>query len=308
VTNGSAPIQNKYAVLSMDVEEWYNLLYYQDKRVNKSYSMLDGFELYIELLNRHNIKTTFFVLSELADRAKDIMRYAVSCGHEIACHGKTHTRPIDMGLEQYKSELSEAKNRLEDVTGLEIKGYRAPCYGIDNKRYDIVRDTGFIYSSSKMDVPHHPLYGELDVTGFDQPMRGIYTRDNMTEFALSTHKYYGKHIAVSGGGWIRIFPWKIFMKPLINEYIEQSNTYFLYIHPFELSAKKMPAVPNTGPLTYLRAHLGLGEVAERIEELIKILEENNFKFYTFNELRDEIAAVSSPVVTNPNKTGQETAI
>lgn len=279
--------KQKYAVLSMDVEDWYHLYYFLGK-ADKTYSMLDGFTNYVELLNKHNIKTTFFVLSELADIARDQILYASSCGHEIACHGKTHIRPLDLSPEEFEVQITEAKAKLEDITGKEVIGYRAPCYGIDDERYKIVQKVGFKYSSSKMDVPGHPLYGELDLSGFEQPIKGIYTKDGMTEFALSTQKFCGKHIAVSGGGWIRLLPWDTLMKPLIKTYLRDAESYALYIHPFELSKREMPKVPNTNPLTNIRARRGLGKVDGRIEELIKLLKMKNFDILTFRQAQDQI--------------------
>ena len=277
----------KYAVLSMDVEDWYHLNYFQDK-ADTSYSMLDGFTNYIELLNKHKIKATFFVLSELADIAKEQILYAVSCGHEIACHGKSHIRPIDLDPSDFENELIEAKAKLEDIIGKEVIGYRAPCYGIDDKRYKIVKNVGFKYSSSKMDVPRHPLYGKLDLTGFEQPIKGIYTKDGMTEFTLSTQKFCGKNFAVSGGGWIRLLPWNVLMKPLINKYLENAEIYTLYIHPFELSNCSMPAVDNTGLLTNVRARLGLGKVDIKIEQLIQMLYKENFNMVSFSDVLNDI--------------------
>ena len=273
----------KYAVLSMDIEDWHQLYYFLGK-ADTNYSMLDGFVNYVDLLNRFDIKTTFFTLSDVADGIKDELKYAVSCGHEIACHGKSHTRPIDFTPEQFREEISEAKSKLEDIVGQEVIGYRAPCYGIDNERYDIVREVGFKYSSSKMDVSGHPLYGELDLNDFDNPMQGIYTKDGMTEFALSTQPILGKDIAVSGGGWIRLLPWSCVMKPLIKKHIKSAQTYTLYIHPFELSKREMPKVPDTGLLTNIRARRGLGKVDKRIEQLIGMLQKKDFEFVPFRDI------------------------
>ncbi len=273
----------KYAVLSMDIEDWYQLYYFLGK-ADTSYSMLDGFVNYVELLNKYDIKTTFFTLSDIADGIKDELRYAASCGHEIACHGKTHIRPVDLSPEQFRSEISEAKAKLEDIVGQEVIGYRAPCYGIDNERYDIVKEVGFRYSSSKMDVSGHPLYGELDLNDFDNPMQGIYTKDGMTEFALSTQPFLGKDIAVSGGGWIRLLPWHSVMKPLLKKYISSAQTYALYIHPFELSRREMPKVDSTNMLTNIRARRGLGKVDKRIEQLIGMLKKKDFEFVPFRDI------------------------
>ena len=278
----------KYAILSMDVEDWYHLDYYQGKNPDKTKSMLDGFVNYIDLLNKFNIKTTFFTLAELTEVAEEQLKYAVECGHEIACHGKTHLRPLTMNTEKFKKEIVEAKTTLTEVIGKEVIGYRAPCYSIDNERYDIVKKLGFKYSSSKMDVPNHPLYGDLNLSGFKCLHDNIYEKDGFMEFALSTKKLFGKHIAVSGGGWIRLFPWHLLMKPMIKSYVESANTYTLYIHPFELSNRQMPKVADAGLLTNIRSRMGLGKVTPKVETLISMLQDNGFTFETFGNVREEL--------------------
>ena len=279
-------MNNKFAVLSMDVEDWYHLYYFMGK-ADKNYSMIDGFTNYVDLLNKNGVKTTFFVLGELAQSLKSQINYALSCGHEIACHGYTHLRPVDLSVTDFKEQLIKAKSVLEDVTGREIIGYRAPCYGIDNERYKILSQVGFKYSSSKMNVKGHPLYGEIDLSEFEECFDGVYKKDDMMEFALSTEKFLGKSIAVSGGGWIRLLPWNMLMKPLIKKNLKNSNFYTLYIHPFELSKEKMPKVKGTSLLTNVRARMGLGKVENRIEELIEMLKENNFEIKTFSEVRKQ---------------------
>lgn len=282
-------IDPKFAVMSMDIEDWYHLNYFLGK-ASADFSMLDGFGNYVDLLNRHEIKTTFFVLSELAEKIKEELKYAVSCGHEIACHGKTHMRPLDMEVKAFSAEITQAKLTLEDIIGKEVIGYRAPCYGIDDERYAAVKEVGFKYSSSRMDVPNHPLYGEIDLSDYTQPVKGVYYKNGFAEFSLSTQEVLGKHIAVSGGGWIRILPWDMLMKPLIKKYLENAESYFLYIHPFELSKKDMPEVADTGFLTNIRARRGLGKVDVRVEELISLLERKNFKFTTFGECYAKLIA------------------
>ena len=281
-------IDKKYAILSMDIEDWYHLYYFMDK-ADKSFSMLDGFLNYVELLNKHDVKTTFFVLSEIADSIKDELLYAKSCGHEIACHGKTHIRPLDLTISEFETQITEAKAKLEDIIGCEVTGYRAPCYGIDNERYEVVKKVGFKYSSSKMNVPGHPLYGEIDLNTFDEPVKGIYTNGDITEFALSTERFLGKDIAVSGGGWIRLLPWNFLMKPLLEKHLKSAESYTLYIHPFELSKRKMPKVDNSGVISNIRARMGLGKVDKRIEKLIYMLKNKGFAFDTFENVRREVA-------------------
>ena len=100
---------------------------------------------------------------------------------------------------------------------------------------------------------------------------------------MSTKKFMGRNIPISGGGYIRILPW-LFMKPMISGYLKNAEIYVLYIHPFELSDAKMPKVTDTSFLTNVRARKGLGKVDGRIEQLIGMLKANNFEIRTFAEV------------------------
>lgn len=281
-------VKKKYAILSMDIEDWYHLDYFSGKDLDKSHSMLDGLINYIDLLNKYDVKTTFFTLSELAVKAKEEILYASKSGHEIACHGKSHIRPTLMSIDRFAKDLSEAKNKLSDLIGKEVIGYRAPCYSIDREHYEVVIDAGFKYSSSKIAFNEHPLYEELDLSDFEQPISNIYYKEGFYEFELSTERFLGKNIPVSGGGYIRILPWA-FMKPMIKRYLDNAEVYVLYIHPFELSNEEMPRINGTSFLTNLRANIGLGQVAHRIEELILMLKDNGFAIKTFSEVINSLS-------------------
>ena len=53
----------KYAVLAMDLEDWFHLDYFLDSNCDKSQSTLDGFSIFLQVLEKYDIKTTFFVVS-----------------------------------------------------------------------------------------------------------------------------------------------------------------------------------------------------------------------------------------------------
>jgi len=273
----------------MDIEDWYHLDYFSGKETDKAYSMLDGVVNYIELLGKYDIKTTFFTLSELADSAREIILYAAEQGHEIACHGKDHVRPVLKDVDVFRREIVEAKETLSNLIGKEVVGYRAPCYSIDRERYDVVMAAGFKYSSSKISFNQHPLYRELDLSDFEQQVPGFYCKNGFYEFELSTQPFLGKNIPVSGGGYIRILPWA-FMKPMISSYLTTAELYVLYIHPFELSRRQMPRVPGVSLLTDVRARRGLGRVEGKVEQLIRILIKHGFEIITFNEAIRDIDA------------------
>ena len=50
----------------MDIEDWYQLDYFDKRSCDTSRSMLDGIEHYLSFLSKQNIPSTFFILGELA--------------------------------------------------------------------------------------------------------------------------------------------------------------------------------------------------------------------------------------------------
>lgn len=273
----------KHAIISMDVEDWYHLDYYQGQELDREYTMLDGFIRYIDLLDQYALKTTFFVLSELIEKSGEHVLYAANRGHEIACHGKTHIRPILLEVDTFYEEILEAKQKLSKLIGKEVCGYRAPCYSIDRARYEAVIKAGYKYDSSIISFNSHPLYGEVDLSDFTQSSKGIYHKEGFFEFEISTQKFMNHNIPVSGGGYIRMLPWFL-MKKLLSDYLKNSELYVLYIHPFELSQLNMPNVQGSSFLNNLRARQGRSTVATKIEKVLLMLQKNDFEIRTFSEV------------------------
>ena len=102
----------KYAIITMDVEDWYQS-YHFDCEVDKSVTVLDGLDRALAIMDERNIKGSFFVLGELADRLGDTLRRMDRDGHDIACHGWEHTRPLSMEPQAFRGQLLRAKAALQ---------------------------------------------------------------------------------------------------------------------------------------------------------------------------------------------------
>lgn len=274
----------RYAVLSMDVEDWYHLDYCRGLEVDRSWSMLDGLDVYLSLLKRHSIRTTFFVLGELADQLGGRLRAMAEAGHEIASHGVAHKRPLQMSIAEVAADLRQSKAQLETELQRPVEGFRAPCFSMDRARLEEVRKAGYTYDSSRIDFTGHPLYGSLDVDDFATVSPGHGVLQGFHEFEVSTLPLFGKRLPVSGGGYLRIAPWAV-MRPLIQSYVSSHPLYVLYIHPFELSTQANP--PEYAELSFTqrsRFSIGRSGVADKLEKLILLLKQHDFSFVTFRDL------------------------
>ncbi|MBM3883669.1 MAG: DUF3473 domain-containing protein [Verrucomicrobia bacterium] len=285
----------KYAVLSMDVEDWYHLLYFDRASCDRSHSLLDGVEVYQELLAPFDIRTTFFVLGELGQQ---LMRQLVALsdhGHEVAAHGWDHQRPLEMAPETFAADLRRTQRELEDLVQRPILGYRAPCFSLDRRRLDLVQAAGYRYDSSRIQFSAHPLYGTLELDGYQQVSPHTFRHDDFCEFEVSTLTWAGKRIPVSGGGYLRIIPWFL-MRRWLERYLRGAELYVLYIHPFELSPQRAPPLPRaTSRANRMRFGLGRAQVARRLRQLIELLRQHGFTMTTFGELhRELVASVAAP--------------
>ena len=115
----------------------------------------------------------------------------------------------------------------------------------------------------------------------------VYRDKIFTEFELPTQRFFSKNIPISGGGYLRILPWFLF-KYLLKKYLKENDTYFFFIHPFELTNKKVSLPKDSSIVSRLRFRIGRLHAASRFKKLIKILKKEGFEFVTFSDFNKEI--------------------
>tara|TARA_Y100001960_G_C14671781_1_gene826403 strand:+ start:343 stop:1158 length:816 start_codon:yes stop_codon:yes gene_type:complete len=250
--------------------------------------MLDGLDSYLDIIDSNNIPSSFFALGELVLSIKSRLREISDSKHDLGSHGWAHKRPLNMNVDSFRKEVLKCKSELEQLLGKSITGYRAPCFSLDRERLNILKEVGYKYDSSRIEFGDHPLYGEINMNGFKEESPGIYRMDDFYEFQISTLACGGKQIPVSGGGYLRIFPWFL-MNKLLKKYLTTDNLYVLYIHPFEFSSKNNPIFPSSISLANkFRFSLGRGTVTKKFERVIQLLKEKGFHFTTFENLRGDL--------------------
>jgi peptidoglycan/xylan/chitin deacetylase (PgdA/CDA1 family) len=286
----------KFAVLSMDVEDWYHLDYFNQKNLDRSYSLLDGIDTYADLLDEFSVPSSFFVLSDIAQQVVSRLRELSSFSHDISCHGDDHVRPLLLKSKEFVHRTIDARQRLEDLLGISIPGYRASCFSLDRERLDCLINAGFLYDSSKISFGEHPLYGDLDVTGFKEVYQDVYQYGDFFEFEVSTLPIGKKRLPVSGGGYLRMFPWWL-TDALLRRYLNTASLYVLYIHPFELSHRSVPNLDDIVSLQVkTRFSFGRSTTEHKLRKLVRMLKEHGFVFITFNDLRMRLLAESKELV------------
>lgn len=101
--------------------------------------------LMLDLLARHNVKATFFVLGSKAEKYPELVRRIHEAGHQIGIHNYTHLSNWLMTPWTVKrKQVDRSANIVQSITGIRPVCYRPP-WGIINlfdfflkKRYQII--------------------------------------------------------------------------------------------------------------------------------------------------------------------------
>lgn len=127
----------------------------------------------MEVFAQARIRATLFVIAEdLLDRRKlDLIRSAIAAGHEIASHSVTHRRLTTLSSDEKRREIVESRERLTMALSVEVRGFRAPQFGIDRESLEIIDDAGYRYDSSVL--PSVRTSGAQDFALADTPYRPL---------------------------------------------------------------------------------------------------------------------------------------
>jgi peptidoglycan/xylan/chitin deacetylase (PgdA/CDA1 family) len=80
----------------------------------------------LEVLERHQVKATFFVLAANARRHPEVLRAMAARGHTVAIHGVTHRKVHHDSEAEVERELSEAMHELTALGVPPARLYRPP--------------------------------------------------------------------------------------------------------------------------------------------------------------------------------------
>ncbi len=219
--------------------------------------------------HRTKITATFFCLGWIAKKFPHLIKEIHAQGHEVACHGYTHHLIFNMSKEEFRRDIRKAKGILEDLTGDEVIGYRAPCFSITQKSLwalKILAEEGYKYDSSILPI-HHEVYGIpeaprfpfwISLNGNGNPKFELLkgnatikqrtlniipktldverrTLNFITEFPPSTFQLVNTKIPISNGGYSRLLPYFIFKTGLLRINRREGQPFIIHLHPWELN-------------------------------------------------------------------------
>ena len=98
--------------------------------------------LLLEVLARHNVRATFFLIGRYVQQRPDIVREVVKAGHVIGNHTFTHPLLIFKSTAEVRRELTDCRATIQDAVGEHSNIFRPPFGGRRPAVLRIARELG----------------------------------------------------------------------------------------------------------------------------------------------------------------------
>lgn len=263
-------------MLSFDVEDWFQVERFRpvidpDSWDEYELRVVPNIERLLWLLEDSGTRATFFVLGWVAERVPALVARVKAAGHEIASHGCNHRPLHEMSEAELERDVVRSKELLEDITGEQVIGYRAPRFSIMERLPDILHRHGFRYDSSLYPSTVTRQYARIGLPV--NPSFGAVSRypNGLLEVPVSTLRVLGKCLPWGGGGYFRFYPYWLF-RIGVRTVQRRQGAYLFYSHPWELDAQQ----PRLRSVSWLDRTLHYGYIDAAESKLERLL--NDFRF------------------------------
>src|ERR1700704_68495 len=200
--------------LTIDVEEYFHPAEVQHATSIEEWSSLPSrveaqTDKVLELLDRHSVTATFFVMGWVADRQPQVVRKIAQAGHQIGCHSYAHQLVYSLTPAQFRQDTVRAVEAIENAGGVTPRLYRAPSYSITQESLwalEILVECGFQCDSSIVPI-NHDRYG---IPGFKRHSQILQTPSGpIAEIPVATAQLTKTTIVpVGGGAYLRLLPYR----------------------------------------------------------------------------------------------------
>ncbi|MGH7562676.1 MAG: XrtA system polysaccharide deacetylase [Gemmatimonadales bacterium] len=257
-------------LFSVDVEEHFQVTAFERVLPRSSWEAQPSrveanTDRLLELLGRHGVHGTFFVLGWVAERHPALVRRIAAGGHEVASHGWWHARLTTLTPDELRDEVRRSKALLEDLAGAPVLGFRAPSFSIvpgGEWAFDVLLEEGYQYDSSIFPI-RRPGYGYPGAPTAPYTIRRA--AGTLLELPMATATFFGARIPAAGGGYLRQFPLAV-IRRACREQAAAGVPGMFYVHPWEIDPDQ-PRLP-VGFLTRQRHYGGLDRTYERLDRIL----------------------------------------
>lgn len=257
--------------MTVDVEDYYQVSAFDPFVPRSTWSEYEGrveanTDRILELFESYNVSGTFFTLGWVAEKYPALVRRIVDGGHELASHGWDHLMVTKLSRDEFAADIRRAKHVLEDTTGAQVTGYRAPSYSFTKKNdwaHTVLAEQGYRYSSSVAPIKHD-LYGIPDAPRFAHPR----AEGAVIELPITTARVLGRNVPCGGGGWFRLYPYQLSQWAIKRVHKKDQERAIFYFHPWEIDPEQ-PRISGLSARARFRHYQNLALMEPRVEQLLK---------------------------------------
>jgi len=252
--------------VTVDVEDWYHVPAVTGSPFSRFKDIDDFFrkwkgrydyltkptEEILDLLDDFNIRATFFVVADVTRYYPGLVQEIARHGHEIGCHGLHHAckihprtkRPL-MSAKEFEQRTLQAKHLLEEASGQEVIGYRAPAAYVGGWMLDSLEKLEFRYDSS---VSVNSFYNKSDSSLRGVDTRAYYPIRNSLDLGEKMRKIvelpwpyfkFGLKFPTGGGPLLR-FLGATYVLLGLRQSLKRGDT-LTYFHPIDISDEEFPS-------------------------------------------------------------------
>jgi peptidoglycan/xylan/chitin deacetylase (PgdA/CDA1 family) len=202
----------------------------------------------LDLLEKYDAPSTFFVPAVIAMLHPDEQRRVVAEGHEIGIHSWIHELNSALPPENERDLQMRAADKLEEISGQRPVGIRTPSWDFSEHTLAITREMGLIYDSSLMadDDPYEILESGEATGVVELPVEWI--RDDAPYWGMDRFSGLRPYTPPSG-------VLEVFMREFDGAY-QEDGLFLLTMHPHFIGHRSRIQILEE-LIQYMRSHAGV---------------------------------------------------
>lgn len=118
----------------------------KDKKISLSFDVSwgnDNTEKILEILDKYNVKATFFIVGGWIDQYPDKLKEIYNRGHEIGNHSNKHPDMTKLTREKIIQDININDAKIRQITGEGTKLFRCPEGAYNDLVIQTVKETGY---------------------------------------------------------------------------------------------------------------------------------------------------------------------
>jgi polysaccharide deacetylase family protein (PEP-CTERM system associated) len=285
-------ISNAFTV---DVEDYFHVSAFERTICRSSWGSFESrvvvnTQRLLDLLAKHNVVGTFFILGWVAERFPSLVRQIAAEGHEVGSHSYWHRLVYETTPAEFREDLRRSIGVIEDAAGIRVNRYRAPSFSITQRSLwalEILVDEGIEVDSSIFPV-RHDRYG---IPGARQTIHVLNTSaGRLIEFPPSVARFGRFTLPVGGGGYFRLYSYPMTRTLLDRINSAEQRPFMFYVHPWEIDPDQ-PRLRAGSSISRFRHYVNLSVTERKLDRLL-----NDFSFGPMQSaLRQEAMPVEAAV-------------